>query len=143
MLDELLHPRHPLDQCHQSQLESLALLTPTDRPAVAQLLRFGNAAYGYYHFHDVEVTEVDYFEWLAGLPPRPQATLRALGFEENKRALPLRRYVLEKNDVGLSEYLQRVLSADDWQAYQQQATAPQQEATPEVLTLPPWLPPLP
>ena len=141
-MQELLTPRHPLDHCHQAQLESLALLSPADRPAVAQLLRFGNAAYCYYHFHEVEVTEADFLEWLEAVPARPQAALRALGFEENKRTLALRRYVLEKNDVGLSEYLRGVLSADDWQAYQQQAAAPYQPATPEILTLSPWLPPL-
>ena len=99
---------------------------------LAQLLRWGNATYCYYHHHDIPATEADYLEWLEGLPPRPQAVMRALGFEANKESLPLRRYVLEKNDVGLGDFLKVVLSAADWQAYQ--------TASEDALN--PWLPPL-
>lgn len=102
-----------------------------ERAHLAQQLRWGNATYCYYHYHDIPVTETDYLEWLEGLPPRPQAAMRALGFEDNKEALPLRRYVLEKNDIGLSEFLKVVLSPTDWSDYQ---------ATSEA-ELSPWLPP--
>ena len=104
------------------------------------MLRFGNATYCYYHFHEVGVTETDFLEWLEGLPPRPQAAFRALGFAENMDSLPLRRYVLEKHDVGLGEYLRGVLSADDWQAYQRQTTALGEPVAPEADTLPLGLP---
>ena len=128
--DELLTPRHPDAACHQGQLASLQEQTdPAERARLAQLLRWGNATYRYYHQNPVDVTEADYLEWLEGLPARPQAAMRALGFEGNKYALPLRRYVLEKNDVGLSEFLREALLPADWQAYQDAA-------------LPPWLPPL-
>lgn len=131
-MEKLLVPRHPVDTCHQAQLEHLVQTPPDERGHLAQLLRFGNATYCYYHFNEVQVTEVDYLEWLDGLPARPQASMRALGFEAHKDALPLRRYVLEKNDIGLSDYLRVLLSPADWQAYQATlATA-----------LNPWLPPL-
>ena len=103
-----------------------------ERARLAQLLRWGNATYCYYHHHYIEATEADYLEWLEGLPERPQATMRALGFEANKESLPLRRYVLEKNDVGLSDFLKVVLSASDWQDYRSTSAA----------ALGPWLPPL-
>lgn len=133
MADELLTPRHPDERCHQSQTELLRLEeNPTERARLAQQLRWGNATYCYFHHHDIEVTETDYLEWLDGLPARPQAVMRTLGFEANKDALPLRRYVLEKNDIGLSDFLRVLLSPADWQAYEQAAA----------LELNPWLPPL-
>lgn len=131
MLDALLIPRHPDESCHKAQMQLLTLEeNPVERARLAQLLRWGNATYCYYHHHHIEATEADYLEWLEGLPARPQAAMRALGFEENKDALPLRRYVLEKNDVGLSEFLQVVLSAADWKGYQESSNA----------ALGPWLP---
>lgn len=131
-MENLLIPRHPFDECHHAQLKCLFNTPAGELERTAQLLRFGNATYCYYHFNEADVTEADYLEWLAGLPERPQATMRVLGFEGNKDALPLRRYVLEKNDVGLSDYLRVLLSPADWQAYQETlATA-----------LNPWLPPL-
>lgn len=129
----LLVPRHPDDGCHNSQKELLrSQENPEECARLAQLLRWGNATYCYYHHHHIEATEADYLEWLEGLPVGPQAAMRALGFEENKDSLPLRRYVLEKNDVGLSEFLQVVLSATDWRDYQATSSA----------ALAPWLPPL-
>ena len=128
----LLVPRHPDDGCHQSQVELLTLEeNGEERTRLAQLLRWGNATYCYYHHHHIEATEADYLEWLEGLPARPQAAMRALGFEENRDALPLRRYVLEKNDIGLSDFLKVVLSPTDWQDYQAASEA----------ELSPWLSP--
>lgn len=132
-LASLLLPRHPDEGCHQSQLELLRQqASPAERDHLAQLLRWGNATYCYYHQHPVAVREADYLEWLDGLPARPQAAMRALGFEEMRNSLPLRRYVLEKNDIGLSEFLRGLLSSADWQAYEQAGAA----------GLRPWLPPL-
>lgn len=129
----LLVPRHPDEGCHQSQL---ALLrdqpSPAERDYLAQQLRWGNATYCYYHQNRVDVSETDYLEWLEGLPTRAQAAMRALGFKEMRDSLPLRRYVLEKNDIGLGEFLRGLLSLADWQAYEQAGSA----------GLRPWLPPL-
>ncbi|MDF7815541.1 MULTISPECIES: hypothetical protein [Hymenobacter] len=133
MLEDLLIPRHPDDDCHYSQKELLRHAPNiVERNRLAQLLRWGNATYCYYHYNQVQVTKTDYLEWLEGLPETAQATMRALGFEEMNDSLPLRRYVLEKNDVGLSAFLRTVLSASDWQDYQQVNSA----------ALNPWLPPL-
>jgi len=44
--------------------------------------------------------------------------MRALGFEEMRNSLPLRRYVLEKNDIGMSDLLKILLSPVDLQDYQ-------------------------
>ena len=71
-----------------------------------------------YHHHEADVTEADCLEWLDGLPARAQAMMRALGFEEMRNSLPLRRYVLEKNDIGMSDLLKILLSPVDLQDYQ-------------------------
>lgn len=131
--ESLLVPRHPDEGCHQSQL---ALLrdqpSAAERNHLAQQLRWGNATYCYYHQNPVDVSEADYLEWLEGLPQRAQAAMRALGFDEMRDSLPLRRYVLEKNDIGLGEFLRGMLLPADWQAYEQAGSA----------GLRPWLPPL-
>ena len=72
----LLVPRHPDDGCHNAQKELLAEQEcPVERARLAQLLRWGNATYCYYHYHHIEATEADYLEWLEGLPERPQAAM--------------------------------------------------------------------
>ncbi|GAB3725382.1 hypothetical protein GCM10027594_06770 [Hymenobacter agri] len=124
MLDALLIPRHPDEGCHEAQVQLLTLEENLlERARLAQFLRWGNATYCYYHHHEADVTEADYLEWLEGLPARTQATMRALGYEEMRDSLPLRRYVLEKNDIGMSDFLKILLSPSDWQAYQASSEA--------------------
>lgn len=61
--ESLLVPRHPLESCHQSQTELLAREeNAAERASLAQLLRWGNATYCYYHNHYIEATEADYLE---------------------------------------------------------------------------------
>lgn len=134
-LSPLLIPRHPDEACHQNQKELLARQeNHAERARIAQLLRWGNATYCYYH-HEADVTETDYLEWLEGLPARTQATMRALGHTGLRESLPLRRYVLEKNDIGISDFLKILLSPYDWQAYQA-------SSEPEVSLLPAGIVPL-
>jgi hypothetical protein len=44
--------------------------------------------------------------------------MRALGCEELRDSLLRRRCVLEKNDIGLSDFLKILLPPADWQDYQ-------------------------
>ena len=114
----LLVPRHPDEGCHQAQAWLLTQEEdPVERTRLAQLLRWGNATYCYYHHHEAHITEADYLEWLHGLPARVQVTMHALGYEEMRDSLPLRRYVLEKSDIGLSDFLKVLLSPADWREY--------------------------
>ena len=46
-MEELLIPRHPFDQQHQSQLEFLRNLSEDMRAEHARLFRLGNAAFRY------------------------------------------------------------------------------------------------
>ena len=125
-MEELLHPRHPLDKYHQSQLEFLAALPEAQRVYHAQLFRLGNASYRYQQQAEGEVTEDDFRHWLDGLPEKMRVAMARDGFEASKNSLPLRRHALERRDLGYDAFLQAILSPEDW-AYQQelaQASAP-------------------
>lgn len=127
-MEELLHPRHPLDKYHQSQLEFLAALPEAQRVYHARLFRLGNASYRYQQQAAGEVTEDDFHHWLEGLPEKMRAAMERDGFEASKHSLPLRRHALERRDLGYDAFLQAILSPEDW-AYQQelaQASAPKQ-----------------
>lgn len=119
-MEELLHPRHPLDNYHQSQQTFLCNLPDdTARAYHARLFRLGNAAYCYQQQAAGEVTEDDFRHWLEGLPDKMRAALEREGFEKNKTALPLRRHALERRDIGYDEFMQAIVSPQDW-AYEQE-----------------------
>ena len=127
-MEELLRPRHPLDKCHQSQLELLAALPEAQRAYHARLFRLGNASYRYQQQAEGEVTEDDFHHWLTGLPEKMRAAMVRDGFEASKHSWPLRRHALERRDLGQEAFLQAILSPEDW-AYQQalvQPPAPEQ-----------------
>ena len=127
-MEELLHPRHPLDKYHQSQVEFLAALPEAQRAYHARLFRLGNASYRYQQQAAGEVTEDDFRHWLEGLPEKMRLAMARDGFEASKNSLPLRRHALERRDLGYDAFLQAILSPEDW-AYQQelaQASAPKQ-----------------
>ncbi|MCA8833307.1 hypothetical protein [Hymenobacter pini] len=124
-MEELLHPRHPVDAQHQAQLQALAQLADEQRHEMAQLFRFGNAAYRYQMQAAGEVTEADYQDWLEGLPAGFRQAMERDGFAKCKSTLALRRHALERRDVGYEAYIQSVLSAEDWQAWQAEKAAAQ------------------
>lgn len=121
-MEHLLHPRHPLDKHHQSQLEFLAALPEEQRAEHARLFRLGNASYRYQQQAAGQITEADYQDWLVGLPANMRCVVEREGFEQSKSSLALRRHALERRDQGYSAFLQATLSPDDW-AYQQSVSA--------------------
>lgn len=113
-MEELLIPRHPLDQYHQSQLAFLHDLPEEMRAYHARLFRLGNASYRYQQQAEGEVTEDDFRDWLAGLSDKMRQAMEREGFEKNKAALPLRRHSLERRDVGYEEFMRALVSPEDW-----------------------------
>ena len=126
-MEELLHPRHPLDNYHQAQLALLATLPEAQREEHARLFRLGNATYRYQQQAQGEVTEEDFYHWLEGLPEKMRVAMACDGFEASRNSWPLRRHALERRDMGQDAFLQAILSPEDW-AYPQQLT---QDFTPE------------
>lgn len=123
MMEDLLHPRHPLDKYHQAQLDFLAALPPAQQAYHARLFRLGNASYRYQQQAEGEVTEDDFRHWLEGLPEKMRVSMVRDGFEASKNSLPLRRHALERRDLGHDAFLQAILSPEDW-AYQQELAQP-------------------
>ena len=115
--EDLLQPRHPLEQPHHAQLAALRSLPDSQRAAIAQLFRLGNAAYCYQQQVAGEVTEADYRHWLEGLPPGMRQAMERDGFEKSKSCLPLRRHALERRDIGYNAFMESVLCAEDWAAW--------------------------
>jgi len=127
-MEDLLIPRHPLDQCHQAQLEFLRQLPDEAARAYhARLFRLGNASYRYQQQAAGQVTEDDFRHWLEGLPDKMRTAMEREGFERNKTALPLRRHALERRDVGYDEFMRATVSTADW-AYEQKLRAVSQVA---------------
>jgi hypothetical protein len=122
-MEELLHPRHPLDKYHQSQLGFLAALPEAQRAYHARLFRLGNASYRYQQQAAGEVTEDDFRHWLEGLSEKMRAAMARDGFEASKNSLPLRRHALERRDLGYNAFLQAILSPEDWAYHQEVAQA--------------------
>jgi hypothetical protein len=59
-------------------------------------------------------------EWLCGLQENIKDIMRSKGFEGCKTILPFTRYVNERNDVGMDEWMKENLSDEDYKAYKAQ-----------------------
>ena len=140
--------RHPIESCNEEQAKVLAGLRGTMREFMARTFRLGNATYCYLaqfkpFSGEAEETALEwlehqltstpdpqnrtaaallnvYFEeWLAGIPENSRSIEQQRGVDEAKRGYPFRRYVLERNDLGMNEFLEKNLSAEDY-AYHQE-----------------------
>jgi hypothetical protein len=65
-----------------------------------------------------ELLAIYFEEFMAGLPNDQIRTIeRARGLEDAKRSWPFRRYVLERNDFGMDEFMRLNLSEADYAYY--------------------------
>jgi hypothetical protein len=109
-----------LEALTPQQQEFLSKQPEAERAFHALMFKVGNVGYEYYHNPAVvQVTEEDFAEWLAKLPPSMQRTMLAKGFDICQSMLPFRRYVLAKKGISLKEYLQQQLSSENWKAWQE------------------------
>tara|TARA_R110002153_G_C13154519_1_gene482373 strand:+ start:341 stop:709 length:369 start_codon:yes stop_codon:yes gene_type:complete len=111
---------HPNKEQRENQAKLLAQLPEEHREEQARLLRFGNAAYIYHHkAEELEPTELDFGEWLEGLPKNVRSDMEMQGFELCKGVVSFTRYVMEKNDIGMGEWMERNLSTEDYEVYRE------------------------
>ncbi len=62
-----------------------------------------------------ELLQIYFEEYLEGLPRDGlRRAEKAGGLDKAKRSFPFRRYVLERHDIGMDEYLRIHLSAEDY-----------------------------
>lgn len=113
---------HPNPDIQKRQEEFLKNCSDKEREFQAKLFRVGNAIYIYNTLaaSTEEKKLAEYFnEWLETLPLPISEDMRKKGFEACKTAFPFTRYVNERNDVGLDEWLKENLSAEDYEFYNQ------------------------
>lgn len=66
-----------------------------------------------------ELLQIYFEEYLEGLPHEGlRRAEKAGGLEKAKRSFPFRRYVLERHDIGMDEFLRMNLSAEDYAFHQ-------------------------
>lgn len=71
-----------------------------------------------------ELLQVYFEEYLAGLPHDGlRRAEKASGLDKAKNSFPFRRYVLERHDIGMDEFLRMNLSAEDY-AYNVECSKP-------------------
>jgi len=109
--------KHPNEQKQKSQEEYLKNCPPEEREFNARLFRIGNATYRYHLLATADkedIPEEYFFEWLEGLPEPIRADMKKKGFEVCKSILPFTRYVNERRDIGLEQWLKDHLSPEDY-----------------------------
>lgn len=110
--------KHPNKEQRENQLKFLAELPEEQREEHARLFRFGNASYVYHQEAEKqEPTEKDYKEWLDGLPDNIKKDMKSKGFKACKSVLSFTRYVMEKNDIGMKQWMKQNLSTNDYIEY--------------------------
>lgn len=110
--------KHPDDKCNQGQSRFLNKLSGEERLWNERMFRIGNAAFVYHsktNDEEYSPTYEDFLDWLEGLPPNIRTAMEEQGFEGCKTALPFTRHVMERNNVGLNEWMKTHLSNDDFE----------------------------
>lgn len=111
---------HPNKEQRTNQADFLAKLPEDQREEHARMFRFGNTAYSYHlRANEFEPTELDFNEWLEGLPKNIRRVMEMQGFESCKTIVSFSRYVNEKNDMGMEAWMKEYLSQADYTAYQE------------------------
>jgi hypothetical protein len=116
---QMIKVKHPDESCHQRQ-EAFLASCPADKRRFHELLfTHGNITYRYHQeAKTFKPTEADFKEWLEGLPENMRQDMELKGFKACKGILSFTRYVNEKNDIGLEEYVQLHMDPEDFAEYQ-------------------------
>lgn len=111
--------KHPIELYNRQQNAAIDQLPGELQRYHELLFSYGNAAYRYHatakEFHP---TQIDYQEWLEGLPSHIAKDMKAKGFEECKTIVSFLRYVMEKNDIGMEAFVRDLMGDKEYQEYQ-------------------------
>ena len=111
---------HPDPERNKAQAEFLAHCAPEDRRFHELMFMVGNATYRYHlAAKDLDPSEADWKEWIDGLNEPFKSGMIKEGFEKGKGILAFTRYVMEKHDFGLSDYLKENIDAKDLEEFNQ------------------------
>jgi hypothetical protein len=115
----MISVKHPEEKCNISQAEFLANCPADQRRFHELLFSYGNSAYIYHQQgKDFEPSKHDFEEWLEGLPENVRKEMQNKGFESCKNMLSFTRYIMEKNDVGMAEFIKQKMGSEDYAEYQ-------------------------
>lgn len=112
--------KHPDPHIQRKQNEFLDQCPENQKSFHARLFRIGNAAYRYHQlatYPNDETLKLYFQEWLVGLPVNIASDMEKKGFEKCKSIISFTRYVNERQDVGMDEWMKSHLSEEDYNAY--------------------------
>lgn len=109
--------KHPIEKIQKNQDDFLKRCPDNTKEFHARMFRIGNASYRYHQQANTlndKIAEKYFYEWLEGLPDNIKADMHAKGFEACKTMLPFTRYVNERCDVGMDDWMKEHLSEEDF-----------------------------
>lgn len=111
--------KHPNNNIQKKQEAFLKNCPEEERAFHAALFRIGNAAYIYHQLGTgrTENLKLYFEEWLQGLPPKISEDMKRQGFERCQSMLPFTRYVNERNDIGMDQWMKEHLSEEDYKTF--------------------------
>lgn len=112
----MIEVKHPLEECNKQQQETVDAAEPEKKRELELLFSYGNTVYRY---HSIEITPQieDFSEWLSGLPEPVARNFNEKGFDGCKGVLSFRRYVREKRDIGLEEFIKKTMGKELFKEY--------------------------
>lgn len=112
----MINVKHPIEELNRNQQNFIDSLPDDQKDYHSLLFSYGNAAYRYYNLK-VEPTKEDYDEWLQGLEGHFKIDMERNGFENCKSILSFARYVREKRDIGLEDFILDVMGKKDYENF--------------------------
>ena len=119
-LSNPLSMKHPNPKIQKKQDDFLTKCPENEREVHARIFRLGNATI-YYHqlaaATNDETLQLYFQEWLEELPVHIRMDMEKKGLENCKSMLPFTRYVNERSDIGMDEWMKEHLSEEDYTYY--------------------------
>jgi hypothetical protein len=112
--------KHPDPKIQRNQDDFLNHCPDEQKEFHSRLFRIGNAAYIYHqqaNSLEDKISEEYFHEWVEGLPDNMKNEMQRKGFEACKIMIPFTRYVNERCDIGMDEWMKNHLSDDDFKAW--------------------------
>lgn len=116
-LEKMIYVKHPDKKTRENQIAFLEKCPPDEFEFRVLFLNYGNTTYRYMNLSRGEATADDFEDWLEGLPDKVRNHFRTEGFEVAKSVLAFQRHVLERRDLGMDEYIQKLLRPEDWERW--------------------------
>jgi len=114
----MISVKHPIEGCNEEQELFLSKCPESKRRIHELFFTLGNATFQYHRrAKEYKPDKADWDEWIECLEGPVKSGMNKLGFEKGRLALPFTRYVLERNDIGLDEFLANTVPAEDLKDY--------------------------